>query len=547
MQYVLCAGADYVRGLGSTKRRFQESLWGIAGLHRERHTYTMTNVGRKTGIIYCRVSSKEQVERTSLDTQEKMCREYAERNEIDVLATFIERGESAKTADRTEFKKAIAFCADKKRPVGYFIVYKIDRFARNQNDHTSVRALLKRNGTELRSVTEPISEDSVGRLMEGVLSSFAEFDNNVRTERTRGGMEARIKQGIWQWRAPLGYYRSTKSSNIVPEPTTAPYIRLCFEEYAKRTYSYDSLAQFLAERGLRTRTGKKPFKQLVEKIIKNPIYCGVMDVWGEQHKGTFEPIISEELFFQCQERYKGKARFTHRITANPDFPLRNHAACDACNTSLTGSFSTGRKGKKYGYYHHHKQGCPRATFIPKATLEQLFVEYLAEITPGVRYEKSFKAVVLDIWKTNYQKHDEVNQRIRKQLEQLEAERQKVFDLRRSDVYTDEEFLEQKNLINERISEKHRLISENRVEEFNMEQALDHCFRFVRSTAKTWLRLGIQSFPLQQRFQKNVFPGKIGFAGEKFGTAKLSLVYSLNQEYGGKKSHLVAPTGFEPVF
>ena len=75
------------------------------------------NTEVKKAIIYCRVSSPEQVEGTSLESQERMCREYAKREGISALEVFIDRGESAKTADRTEFIKAISFCSQKKNEV----------------------------------------------------------------------------------------------------------------------------------------------------------------------------------------------------------------------------------------------------------------------------------------------------------------------------------------------------------------------------------------------------------------------------------------------
>src|SRR5713226_401603 len=112
----------------------------------------------KTGILYCRVYSKEQIENTSLESQERDCREYATKNNILILDVYVDKGESAMTADRTEFIKAISFCTNKKNKVDYFIVYKLDRFARNQDDHVMVRAKLKHSGTELRSVTEPIDD-----------------------------------------------------------------------------------------------------------------------------------------------------------------------------------------------------------------------------------------------------------------------------------------------------------------------------------------------------------------------------------------------------
>ena len=139
----------------------------------------------------------EQVEGTSLESQEKVCREYAARENIIVLKVFVEKGESAKTADRTEFMNAIRYCSEKKNDVNFFIVYKLDHFARNQVDHITVRETLKKYKVEVKSVTEPISDTPVGKMMESMLSAFAEFDNNVRTERSVNGMRERIKQGIW--------------------------------------------------------------------------------------------------------------------------------------------------------------------------------------------------------------------------------------------------------------------------------------------------------------------------------------------------------------
>ncbi len=504
----------------------------------------MEQAGIKTGIIYCRVSSKEQVEGTSLEMQERVCREYAAKNGVEILEVFVDRGESAKTADRPQFLKAIGFCSNKKRLINFFIVYKLDRFARNQDDHVSVRAILKRFNTELRSATEPISETSVGRAMEGMISVFAEFDNNVRTERTKGGMMERIKQGVWVWQAPIGYYRPHQGSNITPKSETASYIRLIFEEWAKGTYSYDSLAKFTAERGFRTKNGKLPFPQLIEKIIKNEIYAGIINVWDLRIDGAFEPIVDKELFARCQARRKGDGRANHRQVANPDFPLRR-TVCLTCLGSITGSYSRGRKGKKYAYYHHHKQNCENAVFIPKATFEQLFVEYLNEITPSIKYEKLFRVVMIDIWQSNYKKFDQENGQLRKQIERLEQERQEIFNLHRSGVYTDEEFLEQKNILSQRIREKSQLMNENRIEEFDMDEALTYCFNFIREGAKTWMRL--RRYEFKMRFQNNLFPEKLQFNGKKFGTAKLASIYKLNQEYDGKKSNLVASRGVEPLF
>ena len=496
----------------------------------------------KTGIIYCRVSSKDQVEGTSLGSQERFCKEYAERNGIRILKIYIELGESAKTANRTEFNKALAFCSDKKNNVTFFVVYKLDRFARNQEDHVMVRALLKKAGTDLRSVTETIDESPVGKAMEGMIFVFAELDNNMRTERTKQGMLERLKQGFWNWQAPLGYYRPYKGSNIVPDPQKSGFIRLGFEEYSKGTYTYEKIALFLSDRGLRTKQNKNPSTALMQKILTNPIYYGYIDVWGG-HKGAFEPIISENLFRKCQPDYMKSAHAAPRSANNPLFPLRKLVICDECGASLTGSTSRNRHGSKYPYYHHQHAGCKKTRSIPKESFEQQFVEYLDSISPGIKYEKLFKAIVLDEWQNGYKKIDNENAQIRRDITSLEAERQKVFDFHRAGKYTDDDLFEQKKLIEDRISQKHALIQDKRYEEFEMNEVLEYCFSYVRTSAKSWIEA---DYATKLSFQKLIFADSIKYDGEKFGTPDLRLLYTINQHSRADKSSLVAPRGIGPL-
>ncbi len=504
---------------------------------------------KNEGIIYCRVSSSEQVDNTSLETQQRICSEYAAKHGIKVPIEniFIEEGVSAKTVNRAEFQKAIALCCSKKNKIGYFIVYKVDRFARNQDDHAIVRANLKRYGTVLRSATEPIDDTPTGRLMETMVAGFAEFDNSTRRERCRGGMYENLKQGIWQWEAPLGYYRPYKGSNIAPKPSLSPYIKMMFEEWSKGTYTYKSLAEYLNNRGLKTKKGKGITMQTLEKTMKNPLYCGVIRIWDLDLKGNFEPIISEDLFARCQKGYKRKYTYKNRTRENILFPLKKISICSECKTSLTGSStSKGRKDVLYSYYHHHKQDCPKAKAVPKKAFEQMFLAYLSEITPNEKYEKIFKAIVMDIWHSNYKNLNENNVRVRNELDKMEGDRIKVFELHRAGKYTDSEFLEQKDILNKKIGEKQKLLQENYIAEFNMEEALDYCFRFVKQTSENWVRFRDGNYQHLIRFQNQIFPSKIDFDGKKFGTNELSLVYKINQESGQDLSHVVDPSGIEPL-
>ena len=82
-------------------------------------------------------------------------------------------------------------CRTHKGKVHFVVVFNLTRFAREKYDHFALRSHLKSLGISLRSATEPIDDTSTGKLMEGVLASFAQFDNDVRSDRDSGGDEGR--------------------------------------------------------------------------------------------------------------------------------------------------------------------------------------------------------------------------------------------------------------------------------------------------------------------------------------------------------------------
>lgn len=152
-------------------------------------------------VIYIRVSTKEQTENLSLATQLRACEEYCRREGFEILERFKEEGEGAKTADRTELQRLLTYCRTHKGRVHFLVVFNLTRFARDKYDHFALRSHLQSLGISLRSATEPIDDTSTGKLMEGVLAAFAQFDNDVRSDRTRAGMRAALELGRWcSWR-----------------------------------------------------------------------------------------------------------------------------------------------------------------------------------------------------------------------------------------------------------------------------------------------------------------------------------------------------------
>jgi len=226
-------------------------------------------------VAYCRVSTKEQVKNTSLETQQQAINAYSDREGIEVVRVFMEEGESAKTADRTQLRELLAYC--RSNPVDLLLVWKFDRFARDLEQHIGLRTKLRSLGVQVRSVTEPVGEDPAGKLMENVLASFAQFDNDVRAQRTRAGMKARAEQGYWTTRPPIGYVRVVDhqgKSNLAPDPDRAPFVRTAFDLVARGTVPIEDVRRQLVTEGFKTTTGRPVAPQTFHRMLRNPAYSG---------------------------------------------------------------------------------------------------------------------------------------------------------------------------------------------------------------------------------------------------------------------------------
>jgi DNA invertase Pin-like site-specific DNA recombinase len=191
------------------------------------------------------VSAKEQVENLSLPTQLRACEEYCRREGFEVLERFSEAGESAKTADRTQLQRLLEYCRINKSRVRFVIVFNLTRFSRDTFAHFALHSHLKALGISLRSATEPIDDTSTGKLMEGVLAAFAQFDNDVRSDRTQIGMKAALAQGQWVFLAPLGYVNVPRpaATSLLPDPERFPHVQRAFEEYATGRYTKQQILE----------------------------------------------------------------------------------------------------------------------------------------------------------------------------------------------------------------------------------------------------------------------------------------------------------------
>ena len=519
---------------------------------------------RNKAVIYCRVSDPSQVQGTSLERQQEACLEYVKGKlgiALENVMVFVEKGESATAANRTEFLKAIEYCRIHQDEVKAFVVWKIDRFARNTTDHFAVRAQLTKYGVTLHSVTEPISDDPIGKMTETMLAGYAQFENEIRKQRCEGGMQGKIKNGIRPWKPPLGYIcskqRTDKRKTVPDQPDVERFylVQKGLKEYAKGNLTIQGLTSLYSQWGLRTRTGRPMFKQLVDRMLVDKFYTGwLIDPWTrEEHKGLHEPMITLQEWERIQyikTRNSNLKNIPH-LVIHPDFPLRRFVKC-ACHEGLTGAWRTGRS-KRYPYYNCRNTQCEHFSHsIAKDELEGKFIYLLKCITPQEKFLRLFQEVVIDVWKTKHTALTQERTYYDGQVERLKQKREQLIQMRMNGEITPEEFASFKDSIDNQFTSFTISHNDIRTEEFDVEAAITYCTGFIGDLARQWQDMSTE---YKVEFQSLVFPECLQYdkTAGAFSTAVTSPIFAINKAFLETKkdsqhwqSLLVAGVGFAPT-
>lgn len=491
-------------------------------------------------IIYCRVSTKEQAEQGySLEGQEKECRKFASDQGYEVDKIFIERGESAKTTDRTQLQKLIKYTVENKKTLAVIIIWKYDRLARNLPDQTELVKSFSSCGVKVLSVTENNEENSVGRLMRNIIGSFAQYENDVKGERTINGMRQALLSGRWCWRPHIGYKheKNLSGKSILVPSVDAPFIIKAFKLAETGLYKQADIVKELRKEG---------FKKLTEKrlhvVLKNPIYAGILnnDWLTEPVNGIHQALISKDAFYKVQLILSGKRKKITPYNRNhPDFPLRNFVCCIKCGNKLTGSWSRGRKGVKYPYYRCFTKDC--SLNLKKQELEHRFKEHLESYHPNQDALDLFEVILQNVWKEKQTNQIKQQSQIEQSIKTLTTRKDRLDELVIKGTMDDETYKIKIKEITEEVSIKHVELREITIGLGNdFEDCLKYCRFFMSNIATNWEKGDID---LKQRFQNLIFPEKVYYENGTFRTTATACIFKQLQGKSPDLSDLVAPSGF----
>jgi site-specific DNA recombinase len=375
-------------------------------------TGAIEEAGSATAVLYLRVSTKEQAQRDgdpegySIPAQREACERKAMALGAAVIERFADRGESARSADRPELQRLLAYV--KENHVDYVIVHKIDRLARNRADDVQITLAIKAAGATLVSCSENIDETPSGALLHGIMSSIAEFySRNLANEVIKGCVQ-KAKTGGTVGKAPLGYLNVRRTENgrdirsVEVDPVRGPLMKWAFETYATGEWSLQRLLDELTARGLTTtETANRPSRALylshLHKLMTHPYYKGVVRYRGiEYENGRHQRLVTPQVWQRVQDVLEmhnqtgERPRTHHHYLKGSLFCAMKDDNGVECGSRLIITNARSRSGRIYPYFvcagrHQKRKNCTFKAVLIEDVEEKVIDQYaLYQLTEDER-------------------------------------------------------------------------------------------------------------------------------------------------------------------
>lgn len=348
----------------------------------------------QTACLYIRVSTDEQAIRGySQRSQQDRLEKYCLAHDIKITDTVFE-DHSAKTFKRPAWSEMMS--RFKKHPhsrTGLLLFTKWDRFSRNAGDAYYIINQLRNLGIQPQAIDQALDLSvPENKIMLAAYLATSEAENERRSLNIRQGIHKAKKEGRVVTKVPFGYtYRHSPEGekSVYPKEPEATFVRKAYGMLAEGYDHIQSVYDYLISCGM------KCSKSNFWRVIRSPFYYGHLVVPAFENekafciKGTYEPLISEELFHEVQEKLNFRKRKLVIRNTEEILLLRHFFYCPVCTKKLTGSASKGRS-KRY-YYYHCRSGC---RFRIRADMaNEFFLNELKKLNADTTYIDIYKSIL----------------------------------------------------------------------------------------------------------------------------------------------------------
>ena len=449
----------------------------------------MTKKVIKLAIVYCRVSTEEQVNKgLSLDVQESACKDAIQKDGLKLIKVIRDEGKSAGSLNRPGIQEIIKLTAGQKIHAVYTISG--DRLARNTMDYLCLRDLFRKNNVELKYIYQPNSDDSaVSRTMDTVMASFNEMQRLVISEKVKKTLYAKAEAGYFPTTAPIGYKNvdnpdtsaSKLARKIIVPDNSAPLITEAFKLYATGNFNGYDLNELMYEKGLRTKQELMLSPSRFYELMKNRLYIGELH-WGEINveKAKHEPLIDKGTFDCVQSIMTGHNHHACR-RRKYTWLLNGFVYCDKQQKRYTAEWHL---NKKLAYYHcTNRFGCGK--YIETNKLE----DKIAEKFKDLEFNDNFVEQVIEKAKSIFYKrrreYEAKKQALTNQKTAYEAKLRVAENKLFSGVISDEDFTRIRGEANTEINNIDDRLAELETRKNTQTDVAQEIIRFTKNIFKTY--------------------------------------------------------------
>ncbi len=344
----------------------------------------------KNCAIYTRVSTDLQAEKefSSCESQEQKIMSFIKsQNNWQVFKVYSDAGYTGANTNRPALLELLEDIKEKE--IDIILSYKIDRLTRSPKDFYQLIEFFEQYNVSFISITERFDTSTPsGRLLRNIMLTFAQFERELASERTRDKMIERAKKGMWNGGIPpFGYKKENKKLFI--DKTEAKTITFIYKTYIN-TGSLAKTYNKLKQRNIKNRQGKGFTKSNLGYILRNIVYTGKVKYAGKIYHGIHQPIISKKVFELAQKIHNKKKR---KFRVYKKFLFGGLINCKECGSKMTTCFTnkrSKRKLRRYYYYRctstYHKDWQACLTKQVSATrLERYILENLERISIDKNY------------------------------------------------------------------------------------------------------------------------------------------------------------------
>lgn len=326
----------------------------------------------RKGVIYARYSSDSQTEQ-SIEGQVRVCNEYAERNQIEIIENYVDRSMTGTNDNRPDFKRMLADA--KKKQWDCVLVYRFDRFSRNKYESVIHKKALKDLGISVISAMENIPDTPEGIILESLLEGLNQYYSaELSLKVKRGNRESRLKGNCLGGNRPYGY--DIVDRKYVVNENEARVIRYIFKKFLSGLTTIE-IAKRLNNRKIPYSKGKfSPGN--IRKLLRREYLTGIYCCNDEYFYNLYPPIIEREIFKKVEllRKHKMFPRESGII-----YILRFKLFCKECGNPFYAEAGSSHLSTRYRYYKckgRKQLHICKSDVYPKTFLEDVITNTLID-------------------------------------------------------------------------------------------------------------------------------------------------------------------------